>query len=77
MLREPTGGAPLSDDPRLTEDEAVIEYLESDQLVEYQSRPVDRAKLSRRATVGLWALRVFVIVLTAMVVYTFVAQLGS
>lgn len=71
MLREPTGGAPPSDD------EILIEYLESDQLVEHRSRPVAPAPLSRPATLGLWALRVLVIVLSAMVVYTFVAQLGS
>jgi hypothetical protein len=70
MLREPTGGAPLTDD------EILIEYLESDQLVEHRSQPVERAKLSRRATLGLWALRVFVIVLSVIVVYTFVTQLG-
>jgi hypothetical protein len=71
MLREPTGGTPLTDD------EILVEYLESDQLVERRSTPVDRARLSRRATLGLWALRVLVVVLSAMVVYTFVAQLGS
>jgi hypothetical protein len=71
MFRERTGGDPLSDD------EIMIAYLESDQLVERRSHPVERARLSHRATVGLWALRAFAIVLTAMVVYTFVAQLGS
>jgi hypothetical protein len=70
MLREPTGGAPLTDD------EILVEYLESDQLVERRSHPVPQARLSRRATVGLWALRVFVIVLSAMVLYTFISQLG-
>jgi len=53
-----------------------IEYLESDQLVADTSRPVPRARLGRRASAGLWALRVFVLALSAMVVYTFVAQLG-
>ncbi len=70
MFRERTGGAPLS------EDEALIDYLESDQLVEHRTRPVARAQLSPRTAVGLWALRLFVIVLSLMVVYTFVAQLG-
>lgn len=71
MLREPTGGSPP------TEDEILIDYLESDQLVEHRSRPVERAHLTRATIAGLWALRVFVIVLSVMVIYTFVAQLGS
>jgi hypothetical protein len=31
--------------------------------------------LSRRASAALWALRVFVVVVSAMVIYTFVSQL--
>ena len=59
------------------EREELIAYLESDQLVAERSRPVGRARLGRRARAALWALRVFTIVLSAMVIYTFVAQLGS
>jgi hypothetical protein len=55
----------------------LIAYLESDQLVSERSRPVSRARLGRGASAGLWALRIFVIVVSAMVIYTFVAQLGS
>lgn len=33
--------------------------------------------LTRRATAGLWALRVFVLVVSAMVIYTFLSQLGG
>jgi hypothetical protein len=55
----------------------LIAYLESDQLVAERSRPVTRAPLSPRAKAGMWALRVFAIVVSAMVIYTFVAQLGS
>ncbi len=55
----------------------LIAYLESDQLVAERSRPVPRARLGRWASAGLWALRIFVIVVSAMVIYTFVAQLGS
>ncbi len=43
-----------------------LRYLEPDQL----------ALLSRRACVGLWALRVLVLVLGAMVVFTFISQLS-
>ncbi|HZU60979.1 MAG TPA: hypothetical protein VE983_08435 [Solirubrobacteraceae bacterium] len=71
MLREPTGGAPLTDE------EILIDYLESDQLVQHRAKPVNRARLTGATTLGLWALRVFVLVLGVMVIYTFVAQLGS
>lgn len=57
--------------------EQLVEYLESDQLVEERARPVPRARLSRPAAAGLWALRVFAIVMALMVIYTFVAGLGS
>ena len=56
--------------------EQLVEYLESDQLVEERARPVGRARLSERATVGLWALRVFAVAIALMVIYTFVARLG-
>ena len=57
--------------------EELIEYLESDQLVQERSRPVERRQLGPRAAALLWALRIFVIVVGAMVIYTFFAQLGS
>jgi hypothetical protein len=54
----------------------LVEYLEPDQLVQAKRQyPVARKALSKRANAWLWALRVFAIVLTAMVVYTFVSQL--
>ena len=53
-----------------------VSYLEPDQLVADTTRPVGRAALSRRASAALWALRVFVLVVSVMVVYTFVSQLG-
>jgi hypothetical protein len=58
------------------EREEMVMFLERDQLVSDKSRPVPRARLSRRATMGLWALRVFAIVVSAMVVYTFISQLA-
>jgi hypothetical protein len=57
--------------------EQLIEYLESDQLVEQRSRPLGRRSLSGRTIALLWALRVFVIVVGVMVVYTFFATLSS
>jgi hypothetical protein len=52
----------------------LVMYLERDQLVLDKAHPVPRARLSRRARAGLWALRVFVIVVSAMVIYTFASQ---
>jgi hypothetical protein len=72
----PTPIEPLID-PGPHEDEQLVQFLESDQLAEERARPVSRAELSGRAAAGLWALRVLAVVLAAMVIYTFVAQLGS
>jgi hypothetical protein len=52
----------------------LVMFLERDQFVVDTSRPVPRAPISRRVRAGLWALRVFVIVISAMVIYTFVSQ---
>jgi len=56
-------------------DEELIMHLERDQFVSATSQPVARAVLGRRATAGLWALRVFVFIVSAMVVYAFIDQL--
>ena len=50
-------------------------FLEPDQLVSNTSVPVPRAPLSERARAGLWALRVFVVLVSLMVIYTFIDQL--
>jgi hypothetical protein len=50
-------------------------HLERDQFVDATSRPVQRAALSPRAVTGLWALRIFVVLVSLMVIYTFVDQL--
>ena len=59
------------------ERQELISFLESDQLTSARSRPVGPARLGRRAKLGLWALRVFALAMSAMVIYTFIAQLGS
>ena len=59
------------------DDEQLVMYLEPDQLVSDKSRPVPRALPSKRANAALWALRVFVLAVSAMVIYTFFAQLAS
>jgi hypothetical protein len=51
-------------------------FLERDQLVLDKSRPVGRARLGRGARAGLWAMRLAVMVLGAMVIYTFVSQVA-
>ena len=56
------------------EDELIM-HLERDQFVAETSRPVPRAALSSRVTAGLWGLRVFVVLVSLMVIYTFVNQL--
>ncbi|HXA54513.1 MAG TPA: hypothetical protein VNV37_06525 [Solirubrobacteraceae bacterium] len=56
------------------EDELIL-HLERDQFVAATSRPVPRARLGAQATAGLWALRVFVVLVSLMVIYTFIAQL--
>ncbi|HEY5261074.1 MAG TPA: hypothetical protein VIJ33_03100 [Solirubrobacteraceae bacterium] len=56
------------------EDELIM-HLERDQFVDETSRPVARAVLGSRATAGLWALRVFVVLVSLMVIYTFIDQL--
>jgi hypothetical protein len=56
------------------EDELIM-HLERDQFVEATSRPVSRAPLGARATRALWALRVFVVLVSVMVIYTFIDQL--
>ena len=50
-------------------------HLERDQFVVETSRPVPRAPLSSRVLAAMWALRVFVVVVGLMVIYTFLAQL--
>ncbi len=53
----------------------LIMHLERDQFVAETSRPVPQAALGRYAKAGLWGLRVFVVVVSAMVVYTFIDRL--
>jgi hypothetical protein len=69
---------PGSGEPGRPPDHAVeepVRYLERGQLVAETSRPVPRAELSPRTVAGLWALRVFGILVSLMVIGTFVYQL--
>lgn len=58
-------------------DEILPNHLEADQLAAETSRPVPPARLGARAIASLWVLRVFVVILSAMVIYVFVSQLAS
>ena len=53
-------------------DEDLIESLEPDQLVSAMNLPVPRRELSRSTSVGLWALRLFLLGVSGLVVYVFV-----
>ncbi len=57
-------------------DDEIVMFLERDQLVSDKALPVPRARLSARARAALWALRAFVLIVSAMVIYTFFSQLG-
>jgi hypothetical protein len=56
------------------EDELIM-HLERDQFVAETSRSVPRAELNTRVIAGLWVLRVFVVLVSLMVIYTFIDQL--
>jgi hypothetical protein len=58
-------------------DEELVKVPAQDQLAVDTRRPVPHKQLSRRANAALWALRIFVIVVGAMVIYTFFSQLVS
>jgi hypothetical protein len=49
--------------------------LEPDQVVAVASRPLPRYQLSSAGNVALWLLRIFVLLITALVVYTFIIAL--
>jgi hypothetical protein len=74
----PDAGSPAPiplDQPQDEQAEELIEYLEPDQLVVETFRPVPRALLTRNVAAALWALRVFVVLVSLMVLYTFVVSL--
>ncbi|MDQ6691487.1 MAG: hypothetical protein M3Z13_01845, partial [Candidatus Dormibacteraeota bacterium] len=50
-------------------DEDLIESLEPDQLVSAMHVAVPRRQFSRSVSAALWALRIFLLAVTAMVIY--------
>jgi hypothetical protein len=69
-------GSPLQSQLDVLSGEELIMDLERDQFVVETSRPVALAPLGARASAGLWALRVFVVLVSLMVIYTFIYQLS-
>ena len=55
--------------------EELIMFLEQEQLVSDRSIAVPPARLSRRAKTALWLLRIFALIVSFMVIYTFASQL--
>jgi hypothetical protein len=70
-----TAGGEFPVHPEAAAEEELIMHLEPDQFVAETSRAVPRARLRRRSVFALWALRVFAVVVSAMVIYTFIQQL--
>lgn len=56
-------------------DDELIHALEPDQIVAVASRPLSRYQMSSAGNVALWLLRVFVLLITALVVYTYIIAL--
>jgi len=53
----------------------LIQSLEPDQLVAAVAKPLPRLQLSRSVVIALWAVRIFVLIISVLVVYTFIVQL--
>jgi hypothetical protein len=68
-------GQPPARQQRPHADELLPGFLEPGQLVAGTRCPVPRAPLGRRARAALWTLRVAVVIISAMVIYAFAAQL--
>jgi len=58
-------------------DEDLIEALEPDQLVDAMEARLPRRRIGPWAEAGLWALRIFVLTMTGLVVYTFAASVAG
>lgn len=56
-------------------DAELIDGLEPDQVVGNAAQPLPRMRIGAAGTCGLWLLRIFVLLVSAMVVYTFVVSL--
>jgi hypothetical protein len=62
--------------PEPSDHEELYMHLERDQLASERHRRLPPAQLGTAASIALWALRIFCVVVSVMVIYTFIAQLG-
>jgi hypothetical protein len=69
----PQASAQQGQSPR--DDEELIMFLEQEQFVSDRAIAVPPARLSGRAKAALWLLRIFALIVSFMVIYTFVSQL--
>jgi len=67
---------PAAHSPAAHTGDEFVAFLEPDQLVAHTSRRVPPARLRRRTRTALWALRIFVVLVSLMVIYTFITQLS-
>ena len=71
----------LQDDPTVRSqghpDHELIDGLEPDQTVAAAARPFGRYQAGHGVTALLWAVRVFVLLIAAMVVYTFIVSIPN
>lgn len=65
----------MRNEPGDEQEEELVMFLERDQLAAGRHRPLPPAPIGRRAHLALWTLRIFVLIVGAMVIYTFCAQL--
>ena len=56
-------------------DDELIHALEPDQVVAVASRPLPRYQLSSAGNIALWFLRIFVLLIATLVIYTFIRAL--
>jgi hypothetical protein len=56
-------------------DDELIHALEPDQIVAVASQPLPRYQISSGGNVALWLLRIFILLITMLVVYTFIIAL--
>jgi hypothetical protein len=62
--------------PEPTDHEELVMFLERDQLASERHRRLGPAPLRPAASLALWGLRIFCLLVSAMVIYTFFAQLS-
>jgi hypothetical protein len=74
-IRPDAGEDLRAEDRGQSSEQELFMHLEPDQFVAATAEPVPRAPLGPRAKAVLWALRIFVVLVSVMVIYTFVDRL--